>query len=123
MRFFGLSLAPPISLTHTYITQPSRLCFGVSKGQAKGILVALEDIDNVRGDKILYTKILSPNLTKFFPQIKGIISEQGSLLSHLAIIARECGMPVIVNFNLNKSDLQKGDMIEIDAEKGEVKKI
>lgn len=113
----------PISLTHTYITQPSRSCFGVSKGQAKGILVALEDIDNVRGDKILYTKILSPHLTKFFPQIKGIISEQGSLLSHLAIIARECGMPVIVNFNLSESNLKEGDTLEMDSSKGEVKKL
>lgn len=51
---------------------------------------------------------------------KGIISENGGLLSHLAIIAREREIPVIVNFSLSKSEIKIGDEITMDGSTGEV---
>ena len=81
----------------------------VSPGKAEGVLVA--DVKDSSGKKILYTKNLEPSLTAYFDQIEGIVSERGSLLSHLAIIAREEKIPVIVNFSLG--DIKLGDKIKI----------
>jgi len=80
--------------------------------------VDLESLHTVEGKKILITKILSPDLVQFFPKIEGILSEEGGLLSHLAIMAREEGIPVISGFSLGK--IKRGDTVEMDGGTGTV---
>lgn len=53
------------------------------------------DYHKVRGGDIVVTTHLSPDLITIFSKAAAIISEQGGLLSHLAIVARERGMPVL----------------------------
>ncbi len=91
----------PIVLTNKK-TEENKKSFSVSIGSAEGILVTSADLDNGKYEnekKILYTKILSPDLVKYFYDIEGVISESGSMLSHLAIIAREKKLPVVVSGN------------------------
>jgi len=52
-----------------------------------------------------------------------IITEQGSLLSHAAIISRELGKPCIIGVKDATKLLTNGDLIEIDATEGVIKKI
>ncbi len=92
---------------------------GVSAGVAGGQLVTLDQLD-APGDKILYTKTLTPDLTAYFDQIKGIVSEEGGLLSHLAIMARENKLPVIVGFSLSDSKIKIGDRLRIDGNTGTI---
>jgi len=70
---------------------------GLSPGIAKGVLVNIKNIDKVQGPKILHTKILSPDIAEHIEKIEGIITEQGGLLSHMAIVAREVRVPVVVS--------------------------
>ena len=93
---------------------------GVSAGKARGPLTT---IDKIKKGDILYTTVLSPELTREFDKLAGIASSQGGLLSHLAIIARENKLPVVVGFDFDSSDIQIGDIVEIDGEKGKIKKI
>lgn len=96
---------------------------GVSPGIADGILVNELEIKEEKYkhvNKILYTKILSPDLVQYFEKIRGIVSEQGGMLSHLAIIARERKLPVITNFEIG--EIKTGDKIEIDGNIGKIKK-
>lgn len=90
---------------------------GVSSGTAQGIVVNENQIDKSDTKVILYTKILSPNLAVYFPYIQGIISEQGGLLSHLAIIAREQHIPVIIT----QTPPELGIQVQMDADKAEIK--
>ncbi len=94
---------------------------GVSPGVGEGTLVEAKDMQSA-AKTILYTDILSPDLVRHFPYIQGIVSEKGGLLSHLAIMARESGIPVAVNFNLRASGLKLGDKIILDANLGTVKR-
>jgi phosphohistidine swiveling domain-containing protein len=87
----------PNHITARYVQPRMTKNTGVSPGTAKWILVDIETIRNILGPRILKTQILSPNLTQYFDEIVGIISEKWSLLSHLAIIARERGIPVIIS--------------------------
>lgn len=96
---------------------------GVSSGIAKGVLVKIQQIENIDDDVILYTSVLSPDLVKYFRKIKGVVSEQGSMLSHAAIVAREMHIPVVVNVDLKDNAINIGDVIEIDGEMGRLKKI
>ncbi|MFH1089137.1 MAG: PEP/pyruvate-binding domain-containing protein [Candidatus Uhrbacteria bacterium] len=101
----------------------SNKTIGVSSGLAKGILLTVQDLENKKFSNekiILYTQTLSPDLTKHFHRIAGILSDNGGLLSHLAIMARENNLPVVVNFSLEKSEIKIGDSIEIDGGSGEI---
>ncbi len=103
----------PIILTNKK-TGKNKKSFSVSAGFAEGILVTASDLDSGKyknEKKILYTKILSPDLVKYFDDIEGIISESGSMLSHLAIIARERKLPVLVK-EKNKNKL--GEFVKFD---------
>lgn len=92
---------------------------GVSAGTAKGRLVVVDSGMDIGGG-ILYTKTLTPDLTRHFGKIVGIVSEEGGLLSHLAIMARENHIPVVVGFVLGEKGINIGDEIEIDGGIGSV---
>jgi pyruvate,water dikinase len=74
-------------------------------------------------DQIIYTKNLVPTLAKYFKKINGIIAENGSLLSHLAIVARENRIPVMINVDIHKLKLKIGDKVNMDGKKVEIKKV
>ena len=108
------------STISSFFTKKNKQLLGISAGQAEGTLVDINSLMNETGKKILFTKSLSPDLAQYFSQIEAIISEDGSFLSHLAILAREHNLPVIVNVNLEKMKLKIGDIIKIDANKEEM---
>jgi phosphohistidine swiveling domain-containing protein len=110
----------PARLTGKYITAESQMK-GISAGIAEGYMKTVNDFD-LKGC-ILYTKLLTPDLTKYFGDISGIISENGGMLSHLAIMAREQHIPVVAGFNLVKSGIKTGEKIKIDGNTGTVEKI
>ena len=115
----------PNSITSSLLQRKTEI-LGVSTGLAQGILQNYEYMDSEKpnGTKIiLYTEILSPDLTKYFDRISGIVSENGGLLSHLAIVAREKNIPVIVGFSLSNGIFKLGDPVQIDGSKGKIKKI
>ncbi|MDP2642968.1 MAG: PEP/pyruvate-binding domain-containing protein [Candidatus Peregrinibacteria bacterium] len=111
----------PKILTNKQITQKQETQ-GVSPGKAEGILIEedqLKDEKYKNKDKILFTRVLSPELVKHFDEIKGIVSEQGGFLSHLSIIARERGLPVVTG--VTKETLKIGTKIKIDGNTGDYK--
>lgn len=117
----------PKTLIYTPISKsPTSGTTGLSQGVAEGTLISEEQLDKLNKKDhslILYTKILSPELTRYFPQIKGIVSETGGLLSHLAIVARESKIPIIANFNLTQKDIHLGTIVKIDGSTGTIQKL
>lgn len=114
----------PIRLSHLNNTEKiKKKTLGVSAGQARGVLVNRELILKTPRPRILYSPSLTPDMVQYLSLVNGIISEQGNLLSHSAIVAREQGVPVVVNFVLVDSGLVFGDCLEIDGTTGEWKKV
>jgi len=120
--------------THTKTTFPERITdsyelyakkgpVGISAGSATGTLVDETTIQHTKGNKILYTKTLSPDLTAHFSEIVGIVSERGGLLSHLAIVAREAHIPIVSGVRIETKNISLGDTVGIDGSSGEIKKI
>ena len=58
-----------------------------------------------------------------FTAAAGLIVERGSLLSHSAIVSREIGIPSVVSVPEVTRWLRDGDLVEIDGEKGLVRKL
>lgn len=114
----------PNKITSSFVHKKKEL-IGVSSGKVAG---EIQDIDFLKkkntGNKkiILYTKSLSPQIAQYFDKISGIVSENGGMLSHLAIIAREQKIPVVVGFVMGRNNINPGDIIIIDGGNGKVEK-
>ena len=99
-RMVGSGLIAPRTLASDVPAQAAGELAGM--GVAPGVLTAevlvvdaFDPAIDVRG-KILVTSHIDPGWTLLFVQAAGVITERGNALSHVAIIARELGMPAVV---------------------------
>lgn len=74
-------------------------------------------------DSILVTGMTNPTMMVLIEKIKGIITDEGGIACHAAIISREYGLPCIVGSRIATHVLHDGDCIELDANKGIVRKL
>ncbi len=93
---------------------------GISAGEATGRLVTVDQLGQVQTAKILLVDTLSPNILQHFTSVEGIVSKTGGLLSHLAILAREHKLPVVVIPQVDDGWL--GTDVTINGKTGEINK-
>lgn len=91
---------------------------GVSVGRAEGRCV--HDPGSIQAGEILVVRTLDPSLAAVLPRIAGLIAETGSPLSHLAILAREFGVPAVVNVEGALALYPPGTSVVIDGTTGEI---
>lgn len=94
---------------------------GVSSGKVF-LLNRSKDLINFQSGSILVVKKTSPELTRVLHEAAGLIADFGNTTGHLAIIARELGIPVIVNTNNATEILSNGMVVTIDAGENKVYK-
>ena len=75
-----------------------------------------------KGD-ILISHTTSPEITVLCEKSSAIVTDQGGLGSHAAIISRELNIPCIVGTQIATRVFKTGDIVEVDANKGIVKKL
>ncbi len=73
-----------------------------------------------QGD-ILISVHTNPALMPFIRKSSAIITDEGGILSHAAIISRELKIPCIIGTKIATKVLKDGDFVEVDADKGIVK--
>ena len=95
---------------------------GCSPGRVKGQVLVVDDVQAIESaqGKIMVTRMTDPGWVYLLTQAQGVIAEQGSLLSHTAIISRELGIPSVVNVRGATQLLKSGDWIEMDGLSGQV---
>ncbi len=71
---------------------------------------------------VLVTSIVLPTWLPWIKQASAIVAEQGGLTSHSAILARELGIPAIVNAHHATERIQTGVPILVDGDTGLVQK-
>ncbi len=72
---------------------------------------------------ILVIPAIAPDWLPLLQQVGGIITEQGGLTSHAAILARELGIAAVVNATSATSLIQTGERLLLDGDRGEVYRI
>lgn len=94
----------------------------LTKGKVKIVLTPrkMEHMD--QGD-ILVAPMTSPDFIVAMKKASAIITDEGGMTSHAAIVSRELGIPCIVQTRIATKVLKDGDIVEIDAEKGVVRKL
>lgn len=97
-----------------------------SPGKATGTARVILDPENVKkfqkGD-ILVTEMTSPKFTPFIGKAAAIVTDEGGTLCHAAIVSREYGIPAVVGTRNATKVLKDGDLVEVDAESGVVRKL
>jgi pyruvate,water dikinase len=94
---------------------------GVSPGVAAGPVRVLESADGEfdEGD-ILVCRTTDPSWASLFFLAAGVVIDIGGPMSHGAIVARELGIPCVINTTDGTRRLRTGDHVEIDGTAGSV---
>jgi phosphohistidine swiveling domain-containing protein len=69
---------------------------------------------------VLVVRNLDPTLASKLPGLAGLVAETGSVLSHLAILAREYGVPTVVGVRDALDRFPPGAMVVVDGTTGDV---
>ena len=92
------------------------------KVRGKARIVKNASVDFEAGE-ILVCDMTSPDYVPLMQKASAIVTSQGGILSHAAIVSRELKKPCIVGAKDATAKLMDGDIIEIDADKGIIYKI
>jgi pyruvate,water dikinase len=89
-----------------------------SIGTAAGrvFIVGVDNQRRIPDDAILVTRVASPDYAALMGKIRGIITDVGSVASHLASVAREFGVPAIFDAGRATTILKDGDAITMMAD-------
>ncbi|MEY4607199.1 MAG: Phosphoenolpyruvate synthase/pyruvate phosphate dikinase [Actinomycetota bacterium] len=74
----------------------------------------------INGRPVLVTEFLEPALAPLLPLLAGVVAESGSVLSHLAILAREYGVPCVVAVPDARRRFPPGTPLTVDGGTGVV---
>ncbi|MBI2655869.1 hypothetical protein HYX06_05615 [Candidatus Woesearchaeota archaeon] len=95
-----------------------------SRGFAHGkvaIVKGVKDLPNVMKGDILVAVTTHPDYVPAMQKASAIVTDEGGVTSHAAIVSREIGIPCVVGTKNATKTLQNGDVVEVDANSGTVK--
>jgi pyruvate,water dikinase len=92
---------------------------GVSAGRALGTVWA--GTGPRPADAVLVVRTLDPALAPLLPGLTGLVAQTGSALSHLAVLAREFGIPTVVGAKDAVRRFPPGSRIVVDGTAGDVR--
>jgi len=92
---------------------------GVASGKVK-IVNSMDTLDRVLEGDILVTKMTTPDMVPGMKRAAAIITDEGGLTCHAAIVSRELGTPAVVGTKEATRMLEDGSLVTVDGEKGHV---
>ncbi len=95
---------------------------GIVKGKVK-IVLSKNNIAKVSKGDILVASATTPELLPAMYKAAAFVTDAGGITSHAAIVAREMKKPCIIGTRIATKIFKDGDIVEVDANKGIVKKI
>ncbi|SFS02325.1 phosphoenolpyruvate synthase [Halomicrobium zhouii] len=97
---------------------------GAGPGSATGdvrIVTKLDQLDKVESGDIIVTEMTTPDMVPAMKRAAGLVTDEGGMTSHAAIVSRELGVPAVVGTNDATARLQDGQRVIIDGERGTVR--
>ncbi|MCK9580417.1 MAG: phosphoenolpyruvate synthase [Methanoregula sp.] len=96
---------------------------GAAPGIASGKVVIIRDVRDVgkvkEGD-ILVTKMTNPDMVPAMRKVAAIVTDEGGMTCHAAIVSRELGTPAVVGTKTATNMLRNDQVVTVDGEKGHV---
>ncbi len=85
------------------------------------VISSKADLLKVEDGEIIVTEMTTPDFVPALKKAKGIVTNEGGVTCHAAIIARELKKPCIIGTRIATQVLKNGDEVEVDAKNGIVK--
>ena len=92
---------------------------GTATGKAR-VILRTDDHQHVEAGEILVASFTDPAWTPYFLPAAGVVMDMGGVLSHGAIIAREYGIPAVVNVGPASRIIRTGQILRVDGDRGTV---
>lgn len=97
---------------------------GVARGHVKIINAFVENqteaSEKMKAGDILVTGMTRPHLMPAILKAAAIVTDEGGITSHAAIVSRELKKPCIIGTKIATKVLKDGDLVEVDANSGNV---
>lgn len=93
---------------------------GVVKGKVK-IVNSINEFSKVKKGDIIVSIMTRPEMVPVLKRAAAIVTDEGGMTCHAAIVSRELKKPCIVGTDKATAVLKDGDLVEVDADKGVVK--
>jgi phosphoenolpyruvate synthase/pyruvate phosphate dikinase len=94
------------------------------KGKVTGTVKIIKNklqMGKVGSGDILVSPMTTPDFLPAMQKAAAFVTDEGGIICHAAIVAREMKKPCIIGTKIATKVLKDGDVIEVDAEKGVVK--
>lgn len=94
------------------------------KGNVTGkvkVINKIEDMEKMKEGDILVSIATTPSIVPAMKKAGAIITDEGGLTCHAAIVSRELGIVCVIGTKIATQVLKDGDMVEVDANKGIVR--
>ncbi len=104
-----------VSYDHTLRGKP------VSRGQARGcarVVSTLQEAGTIQPGEILIAPVTDVGWSPYFSLIAGLATDVGSSVSHGAVVAREYGLPAVVDLRQATKAFKTGDRVFLDGDRG-----
>lgn len=125
-RLMGVTLAA-VTMLEPDVDRPDVALTGLGigsdpyRGTARVAHDAGEAVANMQPGDILVAAWTAPSFNAVFAIAGGVVIQEGGLLCHAAVMARELGIPAVIGCSKAMTDITDGDEIEVDPETGTVK--
>jgi pyruvate,water dikinase len=94
---------------------------GASPGTASGVVVivrSMDDLAKVQKGNVLVTKMTSPDMVVAMNRSTAIVTDEGGVTCHAAIVSREMGIPCVVGTENATEVLKEGEIVTVNASNG-----
>jgi pyruvate,water dikinase len=92
---------------------------GIVTGPAR-VILRTDEHQQVLPGEILIAPFTDPAWSPYFITAAGVVMEQGGILSHGSIVAREYGLPAVTNVASATRVIHTGDLVQVDGNRGRV---
>lgn len=107
---------------HVEVDEFKGIC--ASRGRARGpvrIILTIKDLGLMQKGDILVTSMTRPEMVVAVKKAVAIVTDEGGITSHAAIVSREMGIPCVLATQVASKILKNGDIVEVNADQGMIR--
>jgi len=92
---------------------------GIASGKVK-IVRDLEGLSKINRGDVLVTEMTNPDMVVTMQKCSAIVTDEGGMTAHAAIVSREMGIPCVVGTEEATKKLNEGELITVDGSNGKI---
>jgi pyruvate,water dikinase len=123
-RFYLVQTRPittlaPRPAVSAYIVAGLAASPGIASGRVR-VLRSLDQASALQAGEVLVAEMTSPDWVPVMRRAAAVVTDSGGMTCHAAIVSRELGIPCVVGAREATKKLRDGDLVTVDARRGQV---